>query len=277
MPSEHASAEVEDVTDDELTPTYHHRGGTGPTLVFLHYWGGSSRTWQPVIDRLGDRATLTIDARGWGQSRHLPGPYSLDRMARDVDRVVAEAGLSRYVLIGHSMGGKVAQLFAATHPVGLTGVALVGPGPAKPAPAITPAYQRQLAHAYDSAESVAGARDHVLTATALTNEAKAQVVADSLSAGPEARTAWPLHGIAEDITAAARAIAVPVLVVAGEHDVVEPADVLRANLLPYLARAEFRLLPGTGHLMPLEAPDALAQLIAEFADAVTTSGASESM
>ncbi|BBH67794.1 hydrolase [Actinoplanes sp. OR16] len=263
------------MTDNELTPTYHHRPGTGPTLVFLHYWGGSSRTWQPVIDRLGERATVTIDARGWGGSRHLPGPYSLDRMAQDVSRVVSEAGLTSYVVIGHSMGGKVAQLFASTHPRELAGVALVGPGPAKPAPAVTPAYQQQLAQAYDSAESVAGARDHVLTATALSNEAKAQVVADSLSAAsPEARTAWPLHGIAEDITAAARAIAVPVLVVAGEHDVVEPVGVLRTNLLPYLTRAEFRVLPGTGHLMPLEAPDALAQAIAEFADAVTTNEAS---
>ncbi|BCY08936.1 alpha/beta fold hydrolase [Actinoplanes sp. L3-i22] len=252
--------------EDNRTPHYHHRPGAGPTLVFLHYWGGSSGTWTPVIDRLDGRATLTIDARGWGRSRDLPGPYSLDQMARDVGRVVAEAGLTRFVLVGHSMGGKVAQLAAAAHPDGLTGLVLVGSGPAKPAAVVTPDYQRQLSHAYDSAESIAGVRDHVLTATVLTDEVKAQIVADSLSAGAEARAEWPRRGIAEDITAAARAIDVPVLVIAGEHDAVEPAGVLRTNLLPYLARAEFTVIADTGHLLPLEAPDELARAITAFAD-----------
>lgn len=62
----------------------------------------------------------------------------------------------------------------------------------------------------------------------------------------------------------------PALVIGGEHDHVEPVDVLRDNLLPYLADAEFTVVPGTGHLMPLEAPDALAAAIGAFVDDVTT-------
>jgi pimeloyl-ACP methyl ester carboxylesterase len=156
------------------------------------------------------------------------------------------------------MGGKVAQLVAAARPVGLVGLVLVGSGPAKPAAVVTPEYQESLSHAYDSDETTAAARDNVLTATPLSDDLKAQIVADSRASSPEARLEWPLHGIAQDITREARNIEVPVLVIAGEHDQVEPVTVLRDNLLPYLARAELHVIPNSGHLMPLEAPADLA-------------------
>jgi pimeloyl-ACP methyl ester carboxylesterase len=242
-----------------MTTSYDHRAGTGPTLVFLHYWGGSARTWDLVVEQLPGRDVLTFDFRGWGRSRELPGPYSLRQLAADTLDVIAGAGVTDYVLVGHSMGGKVAQLVAATRPAGLRGVVLVAPGPAKPAAEITPEYQDALAHAYDSEESVTGARDHILTATALPEAVKARIVADSLAAGSdEARTEWPRHGIAEDITEQARRIDVPVLVVAGENDQVEPVGVLRGHLLPYLARADLTVIPKTGHLIPLEAAAELA-------------------
>jgi pimeloyl-ACP methyl ester carboxylesterase len=242
-------------------PAYDYRAGDGPTLVLLHYWGGAARTWQPVIDRLPGRGTLSIEARGWGRSRALPGPYTLEQLARDTRDVITDAGLTTYVLVGHSMGGKVAQLVAAARPAGLAGLVLVAPGPAEPAAVVTPQYQEGLSHAYDSDEATAAARDNVLTATSLPDDLKAQIVADSRAGAPEARAEWPLHGIVQDITAEARNIEVPVLVVAGEHDLVEPAEVLRTNLLPYLARADLRVIPGSGHLVPLEAPAELALIL----------------
>ncbi|MFI1994480.1 alpha/beta fold hydrolase [Actinoplanes sp. NPDC020271] len=248
-----------------MLPTYDHYRGSGPTLVFLHYWGGSARTWQPVIERLPGRDAVAVDARGWGRSRELPGPYTLEQSAQDTAGVIAEAGLREYVLVGHSMGGKVAQLVAATRPAGLTGLVLVAPGPAEPPPVITAEYQQALSRAYDSVEGVAGARDHVLTATPLDDGLKAQVLADSRDSGPEARACWPLHGIAQDVTARTREIEVPVLVVAGEHDRVEPVDALRAHLVPYLHKVDLVVIPGSGHLIPLEAPDALARAISAFA------------
>ena len=242
-------------------PVYDYQPGEGPALVFLHYWGGSARTWRPVIGRLPGRAVVSVEARGWGRSRGLPGPYTLEQLARDARDVIAHAGLTDYALIGHSMGGKVAQLVAANRPAGLSGLVLVGPAPAKPAAGVTPGYQEALSHAYDTGETTAAARDTVLTATPLSHDLKAQVVADSLAAAPGARTEWPLHGIAEDITSQARAIEVPAVVIAGENDRVEPADSLRDNLLPYLARAQLQIVPLAGHLMPLEAPADLAQII----------------
>jgi pimeloyl-ACP methyl ester carboxylesterase len=253
---------VTTVSSDHL-PTYDYRPGSGPLLVFLHYWGGTARTWQPVIDRLPGRGTLTIDARGWDRSRWLPGPYTLEQYAIDTRDVLHDAGVTDHILVGHSMGGKVAQLVAATRPEGLAALVLVGPAPAKPAATITAEYQEVLSHAYDSDDTTAAARDTILTATPLSDDLKTQIVADSRTAAPEARAEWPLRGIAQDITRQARDINVPVLVVAGEHDQVEPVEVLRDNLLPHLDRAQLRVIPGSGHLIPLEAPDDLAALLGQ--------------
>ncbi len=250
--------------EQHVLPVYDHRQGTGPTLVFLHYWGGSARTWDLVIDRLTGRDVLTVDFRGWSRSNGLAGPYTLRQLADDTLAVIADAGVTDYVLVGHSMGGKVAQLIAATRPVGLRGLVLVASGPAKPAAEITPEYQEALSHAYDSDESTAAARDHILTATPLSDELKAQIAVDSRANADTARTEWPLRGIAEDISAHTQMVNVPALVVAGENDRVEPAEILRHNLIPYLSAAQFTLIPNTGHLIPLEAAAELAAAIAAF-------------
>lgn len=252
-------------TQKPLLPAYDHRPGAAPTLVFLHYWGGSARTWDLVVDRLAGRDVLTVDFRGWSRSSSLSGPYTLRQLADDTLAVIADAGVTDYVLVGHSMGGKVAQLIAATRPAGLRGITLVGSGPAKPAEEITPEYREALSHAYDSNESVAGARDNILTATELPESVKSQIATDSRSGADAARTEWPLRGIAEDITEHTRMISVPALVVAGENDHVEPIDVLRDNLMPYLYEADFLVIPNTGHLIPLESPADLVDAITAFA------------
>ncbi len=254
-------------TQQPLLPAYDHRPGTGPTLVFLHYWGGSARTWDLVVDRLAGRGTLTLDFRGWSRSIGLEGPYTLRQLADDTLAVIADAGVTDYVLVGHSMGGKVAQLVAATRPAGLRGIVLVGSGPAKPAAGITAEYREGLSHAYDSDESVAEARDHILTATQLPESIKSQIATDSRAGNDAARTEWPLRGIAQDIREHTRMISVPALVVAGRHDRVEPIDVLRDNLVPYLSAPDFTVIPNTGHLIPLEAPADLADAITAFAPA----------
>ena len=92
-------------------------GGGEPALVFLHYWGGSARTWHRVIERLGSQVrSVAIDQRGWGGSIATDGRYDLAAMADDVERVLRVLELRRYVLVGHSMGGKVAQIVATEPP-----------------------------------------------------------------------------------------------------------------------------------------------------------------
>ncbi|MDP9868772.1 MULTISPECIES: alpha/beta fold hydrolase [Streptosporangium] len=247
----------------------HRREGTGPTLVFAHYWGGSARTWDAVLEQLPDeRGTVRYDQRGWGAARQLPGPYHLDQLADDLLDLVAGLELDSFVLVGHSMGGKVCQLAAARRPSGLAGLVLLAPAPPQPPASVTADYCEFLAHAYDSAGSVRQALDHVLTASALTESAREAAVRDSLAADDPARRHWPQHGIALDITQLAGAIDVPVLVLAGEQDKVEPAAVLRHHLLPHIPHATLQVVPASGHLLPLEAPHAVAAALESFTTAL---------
>jgi uncharacterized protein (TIGR02246 family) len=234
-------------------------------LVFLHYWGGSSRTWGRVIDALPDGyRRVAYDHRGWGDSEAPAGGYTIGDLADDAQGVIAALGLQRYVIVGHSMGGKVAQCVAARRPNGLAGVVLVAPSPPEPM-ALTDVQRAQMAGAYDSRDSIEFVLDHVLTARLLFGEAREQVIADSLRGAPQAKAAWPHAAMKEDLRSVVTRIDVPVLVIAGEHDRVDSPDTLREALLPHISTASMEVVPGIGHLSPLEAPDQLASLIAGFA------------
>ncbi|MER6947502.1 alpha/beta hydrolase [Nonomuraea sp. NPDC000554] len=237
--------------------------------MFVHYWGGSADTWEGVIGHLPPgQATVRFDQRGWGTSQALPGPYHLDQLADDLAHVVETSVSGPFVLVGHSMGGKVSQLVAARRPAGLAGLVLVAPAPPQPPATVTEEYRKGLSHAYDSPETVRHALDHVLTATPLPKTVRDTAVRDSLTAGAEARHEWPLHGIAQDITLAARDIEVPVTVLAAENDVVEPPRVLRDHLLPYVPHATLTTVADAGHLLPAEAPGAVATALGDFLTAI---------
>lgn len=249
------------------------QGGKGPALVFLHYWGGSARTWNEVIAALPSHyRCIAPDLRGWGESGAPANHgYALADFADDTQQMIATLGLSEYILVGHSMGGKIAQLLASRRPAGLAGLVLVAPSP--PTPLMLPMEARAaMRGAYDSAASVGLAIDHMLTAKSLGAGRRAQVVADSLRGTPQARAAWPASTSAEDISAEVAAIKAPTVIIAGELDKVDPVAVLRAEVLPRIARSVLRVLPGTGHLSPLESAAELAGLIEAFVSSLPLTG-----
>lgn len=248
------------------------RGAGGPALVFLHYWGGSSRTWQHVVDALSpDYRTVAIDQRGWGKSAAPEAGYALSDLAGDVLAVVDSLALESYILVGHSMGGKAAQLAASQRPRGLRGLVLVAPAP--PTPLALPLDARQgMVHAYDSRESIVATLQQVLAPDGLSDGDLDTVIADSLTGASSAKAAWPLATSQEDITAVVPLIDVPVIVISGEHDLVDPPEVLRREVLPRIPQSTLVVLPGVGHLLPLEAPTDLANVIKAFVLAQTRGG-----
>jgi pimeloyl-ACP methyl ester carboxylesterase len=122
----------------------HRRPGPGPTLLFLHYWGGSAKTWDAVINALPERDTVAITQRGWGESARLGGPYGLQQFADDVETIIDRLDLSEVVPVGHSTGGKVAQIMAGRGTPTLTRLILVAPAPPVPPQHITSKYRQQL-------------------------------------------------------------------------------------------------------------------------------------
>jgi pimeloyl-ACP methyl ester carboxylesterase len=243
------------------------QGSGDLALLFLHYWGGSSRTWGKVIAALPKSyRTFAMDHRGWGYSDAPAGGYGLADLADDAQGVIEALELKRYVVIGHSMGGKVAQLMASRRPKGLAGLVLVAPSPPQPM-ATTPEAREVMASVYATRESIGAAIDQVLTAKVLSPKDREQVIEDSLRGAPQAKAAWPRSTSLEDITREVAAIDVPTIVIAGELDPVDSVGLLEAQLLSRIPHAVLHVLPGTGHLSPLESPQELGRLIAEFADA----------
>ena len=83
-------------------------GSGEPALLFLHYWGGSARSWNAVTSQLSTNfRCIAYDQRGWGQSDAPEQGYSIRDLALDAKHIVEALHLRRYVLVGHSMGGKV--------------------------------------------------------------------------------------------------------------------------------------------------------------------------
>ncbi len=123
-----------------------------------------------------------------------------------------------------------------------------------------------MAGAYETAETVGMTIDHVLTAGGLSPEDRRQVIEDSLRGAPQAKSAWPQSTMLEDLTREVAGIEVPTVVIAGEFDKVDSVETLRAELLPYIQQATLQVVPGTGHLSPLEAPDQVAGLIRDFVE-----------
>ncbi len=240
------------------------RGSGAPSLVFLHYWGGSSRTWRHVADLLSaEFRTVAVDQRGWGQSDKPDHGYDLASLAADVEGVIAALGLARTILVGHSMGGKVAQLVASRRPPGLAGLVLVAPSP--PVPMNLPSEVRHgMVGAYASRDSIIATVEQVLAGSRLGADDLEAVVSDSLLGSAAARAAWPLATSQEDIGAMVVDVAVPTLVISGEEDRVDPPALLRQELLTRIPQASLCLLPGIGHLVPLEAPGRLARLMRTF-------------
>jgi 3-oxoadipate enol-lactonase len=244
-------------------------GTQGPTLIFLHFWGGSSRTFSPIITILSSQHhTIAVDFRGWGESTgpQTADAYSILDLASDIETLITKLALNEFILIGHSMGGKVAQLIAGRGLVqGLKGLVLLAPAP--PSPLVIPA-QMETAQmsAYSTFESAEFVVRNVLSASLLTDETIAMLVADIMKGNTYASAAWPVYAMLEDIVADVRKITVPVLIVAGGLDKLEPIDRLRSEVIGNLIEADtvMAVVKGSGHLLPLEAPLEVAKCIEGF-------------
>lgn len=90
--------------------------GQGPAVVVLHGLFGAGRNWLTVARKLGDRFTFHLtDLRNHGASPHAAGMSYID-MADDVEALIKRLGLDSAIVVGHSMGGKVAMTLALLRP-----------------------------------------------------------------------------------------------------------------------------------------------------------------
>jgi pimeloyl-ACP methyl ester carboxylesterase len=103
--------------------------GTGPTVVFESGMGEDTSTWNDVRPEIAGFAhTVAYDRPGLGQSEPTPLPRTVVQMAADLHAVLEAAKLTPpYVLVGHSLGGAIVQVFAYRYPDEVAGLVLVDP------------------------------------------------------------------------------------------------------------------------------------------------------
>ena len=105
----------------------YYEGGEGPTLVLLHGYDSDKSVWLEVAARLSPHFHLVIpDLPGWGDSSRDPGAnYDIDAQAARLDSFLQALGLRNVTLVGHSMGGAIAGVYAAEHPERVNRLVLV--------------------------------------------------------------------------------------------------------------------------------------------------------
>lgn len=239
------------------------RGSGSPTLVLLHYFGGSSAAWTLVVDRLApEHRCIVPDLRGFGASaaHDVPETWSVADAADDVAALIAAHGLDAFVLVGHSMGGKIALTLAARRPAGLERLVLVAPSPPTPEPIPDDVRARLLATHGERAAAEDGARQ--ITFQTPGSPLFEQVVADNLRTAPGVWRAWLRTGSREDISGTMARIDVPVLAIAGAEDGTIPSRVIQRQVVGRVPGATFVEVAGSKHLIPIDQPAELARLVA---------------
>ncbi len=101
--------------------------GEGPAMILIHGFGGNTYSWRSTIDAFaGGHRVVALDLPGFGFSdRTGLAPLGHEDHARRVFRLMDELGIDRAMIVGHSMGGAVAQRMAVQSPERVAGLVLV--------------------------------------------------------------------------------------------------------------------------------------------------------
>lgn len=246
-----------------------HTSGAGLPLLLLHAFPLDHSMWREQA-ALAEHVRLIVpDQRGFGASPG-PGPDSIAQLAADAVALLDALHVSRAVVCGVSMGGYVAQHVAAGHPDRVAALVLVdtrleADGPeGRAARADLAAKVGRLGQAIVADAMV----PRLLAASAGAAPGRAAQEAalrDTIRAQPVATIQAALAALADrpDMREPLRQVRVPALLVVGAEDGITPPECLEAaeRILP---AARLLVVPGAGHLVPLEAPAVFNAALLEF-------------
>ncbi|HEU5115592.1 MAG TPA: alpha/beta fold hydrolase [Isosphaeraceae bacterium] len=245
--------------------------GPGPVVVLLHGFPMDHRIWNPQRASVGATYRLIApDLRGHGASAAPEGVYSMEEMAGDVHELLDALGIHEPIVLGgHSMGGYVAQAFAARYPDRLRGLVLINTragADSEEAARKREETASQVEASEDVEPVVESMLPRLLSPSILKQKPKlVHQVRSMMVRTPARAVAGALRGMARrlDRLDLLRTLKTPALVLAGENDAIVPLDEARAmaNALPL---GQLEVIPDCGHLAPLENPDATNNALLAF-------------
>jgi pimeloyl-ACP methyl ester carboxylesterase len=250
------------------TPTFTVLGG-GPTVLMLHGVGGGHLAFAPQVETLASAGYRAVawDMPGYGHSAPIE-PYTFKGLAESCIRLIESLKCGDVALLGHSMGGMVAQEVVARRPELVNKLILCGTSPSfgKPggdwqrefiasrtAPLDAGGTMAQLAEILVPQMVGPGALPEGLR---LATHCMSQIPPATYRRALEAMVTFDRRANLERIN-------VPTLVVAGEHDRNAPPAMMK-KMADAIPRSTFIEMHGIGHLQNLEAPEDFDGLLLNF-------------
>jgi len=232
-------------------------------LVFLHGVGGGHHAWEdqvPYFGRLG-YPSHAWDQPGYGKSA-IVEPYDLAQVSAALARLIGSLGGEPVVLIGHSMGGFVAQETYARYPQLVKALVLCFTSPAFAGG--TSEFTKQFLAArigpLDEGKTMAEIAAKLIPTMGSNSKLAEQIMAavppDTYRKAVQLLTTF-------DRRKELAHIKVPTLLVAGPEDKVAPRSVME-KMAGKIPGAEYVLMPDCGHLGPMDRPDAFNAILLGF-------------
>ena len=236
--------------------------GQGPAILILHGWGRGSDSWSKVQISLASQGYCVAvpDLPGFGKSMPPQTAWGVKEYMEFTRKFADAVGFQNFFLVGHSFGGQIAALFAATHTERLGGLILAAAAVIRRKPEPRQRVLRFIAKAgnvilapwpLSSFQPLArkilyrvlGSHDHIYS-QGIMKKVHEKVVR-------------------EDMSHILSAIACPTLVVWGDGDSVTPLEDGRTiqNMVP---GASLAVLPGVSHRISNDAPERLSEIILRF-------------
>jgi pimeloyl-ACP methyl ester carboxylesterase len=246
--------------------TYYSVSGNGSTIVLIHHLAGNTKSWFNQIPYLAKNYRIIVyDLRGHGRSAEPKEAFTMDDLADDLFLLLQELGIEKCSIIGHSIGGMIAPLFAIKHESMVDALVVVS-GASQPLGDKLAGYSvmREIART-KGMEALAEYRrsnnqipPKILNNTALWEHFKHLYKETSVQGyirASEALATMP------NLTSRMKEIHCPVLGVAGDLDQVfmEMMKILADN-----ANVSMKIMHNCGHFVMMEEPDEFNNIITNF-------------
>jgi len=254
-------------------PAYEEQGRGDTAVLLLHGVGGGAAIWSDTasgtaraIAGAGYRA-VAVDLPGYGASAAMGSP-DLQTMVGAVRALIRHLGAQRTVLLGHSMGGMVAQELLARDPAGVHGLVLACTSASFGR--ADGAWQAQFVAdrlaPLEAGLGMAGMAERLVPGLVSPGApvAALRIAADIMARVPEDSYRTALRAIAGfDRRDALAAIAVPTLLLAAEHDRTAPPELMQ-RMAARIPGAESLCLGSAGHIANVEQPLAFNDAVLSF-------------